>query len=64
VGLDTRTLAALPLTLNGRLGLVNLPQYASVDWARCRPSRYLISLLHSPDVAFVLLLVIKLNISN
>jgi hypothetical protein len=34
VGLDMRTLATLPPILNGRLGLVNLPQYSSVDWAR------------------------------
>jgi hypothetical protein len=61
-GLDMRTLAALPPILNGRLGLVNLPQYSSFGRARCRPSRYFISLLRSPDVAFVLFLVARLHI--
>jgi hypothetical protein len=62
VGLDMRTLAALPPILNERLELVDLTQYSSFGRARCRPSRYFISLLHSPDVAFVLFVVARLNI--
>ena len=32
VGLEIHILAALLPTLNGRLGLVSLPQFSSVDW--------------------------------
>jgi len=61
VGLEIHTLVALPPILNGRLGLVSLPQFSLVDEAQCRPSRYPISLLHSPDIDFVFFLVAKLN---
>jgi hypothetical protein len=61
VGLWMHTLAAFLPTLNGRLGLVILPQFFWVHWAQCRPSRYLILLLHSADVDFVFFLLARLN---
>jgi hypothetical protein len=61
VDLGMHILVMFPPTLNGRLGLISLPQFSLVDWARCRPSRYLIFLLHYPDVDFVFFLVARLN---
>ena len=61
VGLGMHTLAALPPTLKGRLGLVSLPNFSSVNWAQCRPNNYLIFLLHFPHVDLVFFLVASLN---
>ena len=61
MGLGMHTLTAFPPTLNGRLGLVSLAHFSSVDWARCRPSRYLLFLLNFPDVDLVFFLVVSLN---
>ena len=61
MGLEMYTIAVFPPTLNRRQRLVNLPQFFWVDWAQCKPSRYLIFLLHFPNVNLVFFLSASLN---